>query len=27
VFSFRDGKVIEVTDFVSEPERNAAFWS
>ena len=27
VFLCRDGKVIEVTDFVSEPERNAAFWS
>lgn len=27
VFLFRDDKVIEVTDFVSEPERNGAFWS
>ncbi len=27
VFVVREGKVIEVTDFVSEPEDNEAFWS
>ncbi|HZW44249.1 MAG TPA: nuclear transport factor 2 family protein [Dermatophilaceae bacterium] len=26
VFLVRDGKVIEVTDFASEPKANEAFW-
>ena len=26
IFLIHDGKVIEVTDFASEPERNQAFW-
>ncbi len=27
VFVIRDGKVIETTDYASEPERNQAFWA
>lgn len=27
VFVVRDGKVVEVTDFASEPKANEAFWS